>query len=164
VGVTADPALTSVGRLLLSHLREGVGFGVDWREFPDEPALRGAFAAGSIDIAVGVTARGETAPLASECPPETLSGLREKLRRDWGGEVFVLAFPAGASACVRPALVVSRAVLEDLRFGILGREAARFCAIVSREDVDAVRTAAQAGGERAAAAAARTAMAARAKR
>jgi hypothetical protein len=149
---------------VLSQLREGVGFGVDWREFRDEASLRAAFAAGRIDIAVGATAPGAPPGSPGDCSPEALTGLRDGLSRQWGGEVFVLGFSAGAPPCQRPALIVSRAVLEDLRFGILGREAARFAAAVTLEDVTAVQAAAGRGGERAAAAAAREAMAARSKK
>jgi hypothetical protein len=163
IGVTREPATTALGRLLLAHLREGVGFGVDWRAFADEHALRAAFAAGRIDIAVGVTAsEGTTA--ARECPPETLARLLDGLRRLWGGEGFLMGFPRDGASCARNALIVSRVVLEDLRFGILGREAARFSSIVTREDVVAVQAASGRGGERAAAAAARAAMAAKAVR
>lgn len=164
IGVPAEPALSAVGRLALSHMREGVGFGVDWREFPDEASLRTAFAAGTIDIAVGATASGSPPEASGDCLPERLAGLRDSLIREWGGEVFVLGFAAGPSPCRRPALIVSRRVLEDLRFGILGREAARFAAGVTPADVAAVRSAAERGGERAAAAAAREATAARSKR
>ena len=55
-------------------------------------------------------------------------------------------------------------MLEDLRFGILGKEAGRMAAFITREDVAAVRAAAERGGERAATAAARAALAAKAKR
>jgi hypothetical protein len=167
LGVTADPAVSAVARLVLVHLREGVGFAVDWREYPDAPALRAAFAAGGIDIAVGLT-DADQLPLAptavADCPPETLALLREGLRRLWGAEVFLLGFPNGQAACTRPALIVSRVVLEDLRFGILGKESTRMASFITREDVAAVRAAAERGGERAAAAAARAALAAKAKR
>jgi hypothetical protein len=75
-----------------------------------------------------------------------------------------MGFPRDGASCARNALIVSRVVLEDLRFGILGREAARFSSIVTREDVVAVQAASGRGGERAAAAAARAAMAAKAGR
>jgi hypothetical protein len=167
LGVTADPAVSAVARLVLVHLREGVGFAVDWREFRDAAALRAAFAGGGIDIAVGLT-EADQPPLAStaaaDCPLETLALLREGLRRLWGAEAFLLGFPTGPAACARPALIVSRAVLEDLRFGILGKESARIASFITREDVTAVRAAAERGGERAAAAAARAALAAKAKR
>jgi len=167
LGVTHDPVVSAVARLALVHLREGVGFAVDWREFPDEAALRAAFADGGIDIAVGLT---ETAqlppapPAGADCPRESLALLREALRRFWGAEVFLLGFPSGPAACARPALIVSRAVLEDLRFGILGKEAGRLAASITREDVAAVRAATGRGGERTATAAARAALAAKATR
>jgi hypothetical protein len=166
VGVTKDPVVSSVARIVLVHLREGVGFAADWREYPDEAALRAAFAGGGIDIAVGLTDPGRLppAPVAAECPSERLAPLVEALRTRWGGEVFLLGFPAGPSACARPALIVSRSVLEDLRFGILGKESARMSSSITHEDVDAVRAAAGRGGERAATAAARAALAAKTKR
>jgi hypothetical protein len=166
VGVTKDPVGASVARLVLLHLREGVGFAVDWREFPDETGLRAAFAGGGIDIAVGLTDPGQLPPaLASaQCPRELLAPLSEALRMRWGGEVYVLGFPAGATDCARPALIVSRSVLEDLRFGILGKESARMASFITRGDVDAVRAAAERGGERAATAAARAALAAKTSR
>jgi hypothetical protein len=167
LGLTADPAVSAVARLVLVHLREGVGFAVDWREFHDAAGLRAAFAGGGIDIAVGLT-DADQLPLAptaaADCPLETLALLREGLRRLWGAEAFLLGFPTGPAACARPALIVSRAVLEDLRFGILGKESARMASFITREDVAAVRAAAERGGERAAAAAARAALAAKAKR
>ena len=160
VGVTRDPVVSSVARLVLVHLREGVGFAVDWREFPDEAALQAAFAGGRIDIAVGLTDPGKTltAPASADCPSERLAPLAEDLRRRWSGEVFLLGFPAGAGACARPALIVSRAVLEDLRFGILRKESARMASFITWEDVAAVQAAAERGGEREAAAAARFAI------
>jgi len=160
VGVTRDPVVSSVARLVLVHLREGVGFAVDWREFPDEAALQAAFAGGRIDIAVGLTDPGKTltAPASADCQSERLAPLAEDLRRRWSGEVFLLGFPAGAGACARPALIVSRAVLEDLRFGILRKESGRMAAFITREDVAAVQAAAERGGEREAAAAARFAI------
>jgi hypothetical protein len=155
-----------VARLVLVHLREGVGFAVDWREFPDEVALRAAFSGGRIDIAVGVTDPGQlpSDPASADCPRELFAPLAESLRKRWGGEVFPLGFPAGPAACARPALIVSRAVLEDLRFGILGKESARMASFITKDDVDAVRGAAERGGERAATAAARAALATKAKR
>jgi hypothetical protein len=166
VGVTKDPVVSSVARLVLVHLREGVGFAVDWREFPDEVALRAAFSGGRIDIAVGLTNPGRlpSDPASADCPSELLAPLAEDLRKRWGGEVFLLGFPAGSAACARPALIVSRSVLEDLRFGILGKESARMASFITREDVAAVGAAAEGGGERAATAAARSALAAKAKR
>jgi len=167
LGVTADPVVSAVARLVLVHLREGVGFAVDWREFPDEAALRAAFAGGKIDIAVGLTEVEPAAPalpVVADCPRETLAVLGEGLRRRWGAEAFLLGLSPGPNACARPALIVARAVLEDLRFGILGKEAGRMAAFITRADVAAVRTAAERGGERAATAAARTALAAKAKR
>ena len=167
IGVTSNQDASAVARLVLVHLREGVGFAVDWREFPDEGALLAAFAGGKIDIAVGIPEQGTlpSPPSASaDCPRELLTGLGEGLRRRWGGEAFLLGFPVGPSVCVRPALVVARAVLDDLRFGILGKEAGRLAAFISRDDVIAVRAAAGRGGERAATAAARAALAAKAKR
>jgi hypothetical protein len=168
LGVTPDSALSAVARLVLVHLREGVGFAVDWREFPDEAALRTAFSAGKIDVAIGVTdaaALPSGAPAAAGCPPETLALVGEALRRSWGGgEPFLLGFPAQEAACARPALIVARAVLEDLRFGILRKESARMAAFINRDDVTAVRSAAERGGERSALAAARAALAAKAKR
>jgi len=165
--VTRDPAVSAVARFALVHLREGVGFAVDWREFPDETALRAAFAAGRIDIAVGLpdaeTLRLAT-PAGADCPRESLTALGEGFRRRWAGEAFLLGFPVGPSACARPALIVARAVLEDLRFGILGKEAARLAALVTRDDLDAVRAAAERGGERSATAAARALLAAKVKR
>lgn len=167
LGVTADPVVSAVARLVLVHLREGVGFAVDWREFPDEGALRAAFAGGKIDIAIGMTEERilpSPSPVTADCPRETLTGLGEDLRQRWGGEAFLLGFPVGPLACERPALIVARTVLEDLRFGILGKEAGRMAAFITRDDVAAVRVAAGSGGERAATAAARTALAAKAKR
>ena len=168
LGVTPDPTVSAVARLVLVHLREGVGFAVDWREFPDEGALRAAFAGGKIDIAVGLTESGDLpspSPLPGGLPARDtrLCSVKACARR-WGGEVFLLGFPVGPAACARPALIVARAVLEDLRFGILGKEAARMAAFITREDVAAVRAAAERGGERTATAAARTALAAKAKR
>jgi len=165
LGVTADPVVSAVARLVLVHLREGVGFAVDWREFPDEAALRVAFAGGKIDIGIGMTeAENLSAPAPADCPRETLAELGEGLRRRWGGEAFLLGFPVGPAACARSALIVSRAVLDDLRFGILGKEAAKLAAFVTRDDVAAIRAAAERGGERNATAAARAALAAKAKR
>ena len=167
LGVTADPAVSAVARLVLVHLREGVGFAVDWREFPDEAGLRAAFAGGSVDIAVVLTGEGQPAsatPGAAACPPEKLASLGEELRRRWGGEAFLLELPPGPAACARPALIVSRAVLEDLRFGILRKEASRLASLIGREDVATVRAAAAKGGERAATAAARAVLGAKAKR
>jgi hypothetical protein len=167
LGVTAAPAVAAVARLVLIHLREGVGFAVDWREFAGEAELRAAFAAGRIDIAVGMTeAEPHPSPASApaDCPRETLTGLGDALRRSWGGEPFLLGFPVGTAACVRPALIVARAVLADLRFGILGKEAGRMAAFITRDDVAAVRAAAERGGERTATAAARSALAAKAKR
>jgi hypothetical protein len=167
LGVTADPAVSAVARLVLVQLREAVGFAVDWRAFPDETALRAEFAAGRIDIAVVLASSGPSRsdpPAGAPCPPEALTLVCEGLRRGWGGEAFLLGFSVGAAACERPALIVSRAVLEDLRFGILGRESGRMAAFITRDDVAAVRAAAGRGGERAATAAARSALAAKAKR
>jgi hypothetical protein len=165
LGTTRDPALSAVARLALVHLREGVGFAVDWREFPDEAALRAAFAAGGIDIAVGLAGADRLPPSPiADCPPEALALLREGLSRLWRAEAFVLGFPVGPSPCSRPALIVSRAVLKDLRFGILGKESARLASFLTREDVDAVQTAAGRHGERAATAAAREALAVKGKR
>jgi hypothetical protein len=167
LGVTADPVVSAVARLVLVHLREGVGFAVDWREFPDAATLRAAFAAGKIDITVDLTEAGSlpSPSLApADCPPESLEVLGAGLRRRWGGEAFLLGFPVGPAACARPALIVSRAVLEDLRFGILGKEAGRLAGFITREDLAAVRAAAGSGGERGATAAARAVLAAKAKR
>jgi len=165
LGVTRDPATAAVARLVLVHLREGVGFAVDWREFTDAGALRSAFASGKIDIAVTASALPSAPALASgECPRETLASSVEALRQLWSGEPFLLGFPVGAESCARPALIVARAVLEDLRFGILGKESARVAALITGGDVAAVRAAAVQGGERAALAAARAALAAKAKR
>ena len=167
LGVTPDPVVSAVARLALVHLREGVGFAVDWREFPDEAALRAAFAGGRIDIAVGLTEVGQAGaaqPVAADCPGERLAALGEGLRRRWGAEPFLLGLPPGPTACVRPALIVARSVLEDLRFGILGKEAGRMAAFITREDLAAVLKAAERGGERASTAAARTALAAKARR
>jgi hypothetical protein len=163
LGVTKEPVISSVARLVLVHLREGVGFAVDWREYPDAAALQAAFAGGKIDIAVGLTDPGRFPP-AEDCPPERLAPLTEALRIRWGGEVLLLGFPAGSEVCARPALIVSRAVLEDLRFGILGKESARLASLITRDDVAAILLAAERGGERAATAAARAALAAKAKR
>ena len=167
LGVTADPAVSAVARLVLVHLREGVGFAVDWREFPDEAALQAAFAGGKIDIAVGLTQPQRLSappPAAAVCARESLVVLAEDLHRRWGGQVFMLDFPAAAAACERPALIVARAVLEDLRFGILGKEAARLAGFLTRDDVAAVRAASGRGDERAVIAAARAGLAAKAKR
>lgn len=166
LGVTADPAVSAVARLVLAHLREGVGFAVDWREFPDEAGLKAAFSGGKIDIAVGLPEAGQflSVPASADCPRENLAPLVEGLRRIWGGEAFLLGFPVGPESCRRPALIIARAVLDDLRFGILGKEAGRMAQIITRQDVDIVRTAAEHGGERAAMAAARAALAAKAGR
>lgn len=167
LGVTPDPTVSAVARLVLVHLREGVGFAVDWREFPDEAALRAAFSGGTIDIAIGITAAENLLSppaAAADCPRETLNVMGEALRQRWGGEAFLLGFPAGPAACGRPALIVARAVLEDLRFGILGKEAGRMAAFITGEDVAAVRAAAARGGQRNASDAARAALAAKAKR
>lgn len=167
LGVSPNPAVSAVARLVLVHLREGVGFAVDWREFPDEAALRAAFTGGKIDIAIGITEAGNPlspVPAPGDCPRETLNALSEALRQRWGGEVFLLGFPADREECARPALIVARAVLEDLRFGILGKEALRMATLIAREDVAAVRAAAGRGGERTATAAARAALSAKAKR
>jgi len=167
LGVTPNPTVSAVARLVLVHLREGVGFAVDWREFPDEGALRAAFAGGNIDIAIGMTEvenLPSPSPAPADCPRLTLTELGEGLRRRWGGEAFLLGFPVGPAACVRPALIVARAVLDDLRFGILGKEAGRMAAFITRDDVAAVRAAAERGGERNATAAARAVLAAKSKR
>lgn len=167
LGVTPNPTVSAVARLVLVHLREGVGFAVDWREFPDERALRAAFAGGSIDIAIGMTEAERLpspGPAPADCPPATPAELGEALRRRWGGEAFLLGFPVDPATCVRTALIVSRAVLDDLRFGILGKEAVRMASFITREDVAAVLAAAERGGERGATAAARAALAAKAKR
>jgi hypothetical protein len=167
LGVTADPVVSAVARLALVHLREGVGFAVDWREFPDEAAVRSAFAGGGVDIVVALTEAGQASPassVAADCPREKLAELGESLRQRWGAEVFLLGLSPGPTACARPALIVSRAVLADLRFGILGKEAALLAAAITREDIAAVRAAAERGGERAATAAARAVLAAKAKR
>jgi hypothetical protein len=160
--VAGDPDAAAVARLALVHLREGVGFAVDWREFPDEEALRAAFAAGRLDIAATVSAPAGAPTAGAPCPPAALAGLRGEVRGRWGGEAFLLGVPVGAGPCARCALVVSRTVLEDLRFTILGREMERLAAAVTPEDLAAVRAAAVSGGERAATAAARAALAARA--
>lgn len=167
LGVSPDPTVAAVARLVLVHLREGVGFAVDWREFPDEQALRAAFARGAIDIAIGMTDGGSLAGgpgPGADCPREQLTLLGDGLRRRWGGETFLLGFPVGPTACALPALIVSRTVLADLRFGILGKEAARMAAFITREDAAAVRAEALRGGERTATAAARAALAAKTKR
>jgi hypothetical protein len=165
LGVTGEPSVSAVARLALVHLREGVGFAVDWREFPDEAALRAAFAAGRIDIAVVLAEAGRLRPsTAADCAPDTLALLREDLGRTWQAEAFLLGFPAGPEGCSRPALIVSRAVLGDLRFGILGKESGRLASFITREDLTAVGAAAGRGGERAATAAAREALAAKGKR
>jgi len=166
LGVTRDAAVSAVARLVLAHLREGVGFAVDWREFPDEAGLKAAFVAGRIDIAVIVATPGQvpTSTTSADCPREALAQLVEDLRRIWAGEAFLLGFPSGPETCRRPVLILARAVLEDLRFGILGKEAGRIAAFLTREDVAAVRAAAAGGGERAATAAARAALAAKIKR
>jgi len=167
LGVTPDATVSAVARLVLVHLREGVGFAVDWREFPDEGALRAAFAGGTIDIAIGLTVPEQppaAALAAGDCPREALALQGEELRRLWGGEPFLLGFPIGTAACSRPALIVARAVLEDLRFGILGKESKNMAAFITSDDVVAVQAAAGRGGERSATAAARTALAGKAKR
>jgi hypothetical protein len=166
LGVTRDPTVSAVARLVLVHLREGVGFAVDWREFPDETALRDAFAAGRVDIAIGLTEGGSIDPARAalaDCPRETLAVVGEDLRRRWGGEAFILGFPVGPAVCARPVLIVARAVLEDLRFGILGKESGRMAAFITPDDAAVVRAAAARGGERAATAAARAVLAAKAK-
>jgi ABC-type nitrate/sulfonate/bicarbonate transport system substrate-binding protein len=167
VGVTADPTVSAVARLVMVHLREGVGYAVDWRSFPDAAALRTAFAGGKIDIAIGLTEPGHLAPAlpaGAECPRETLAALVERLHRSWGGGVYLLEAPVARDSCVRPALIVARAVLEDLRFGILGKESAKMAAFITPADVASVRAAAERGGERAATAAARAALAGKVKR
>ncbi|HWR98336.1 MAG TPA: hypothetical protein VN317_07915 [Candidatus Methanoperedens sp.] len=161
LGVTGDPDVAATGRLALVHLREGVGLAVDWREFPDETALHAAFAAGKIDVAVVAAGFAGAARPGADCAPDAQPRLREELRGRWGGEAYLLRFSPAAAPCLRPALVVSRAVLADLRFGILGREAERFAASVAPEDVAAVRAAGARGGERAATAAARAALSAK---
>jgi hypothetical protein len=166
IGVTADAELSAIGRLALVHLREGVGFAVVWQEYPDESALRAAIAAKKLDIAVALPEPGDLPPgvPGGECAAADLERVRAALRSRWGAEVFPLGFALGASPCLRPALVVARGVLEDLRFGILGREAARLAAGVTPGDLAAVREAEARGGERAAVAAARAAIAAKANR
>lgn len=166
LGVTKDPVVSSVARLVLVHLREGVGFAVDWREFPDVAALHAAFVGGKIDIAVVLTdpARLPPASAAADCAPDTLASSVEALERRWGGSTFLLGFSAGSAGCVRPALVLTRAVLEDPRFGILGKEAARLTSLITQRDLDAVRAAVGRGGEREAIAAARAALSAKARR
>ena len=77
---------------------------------------------------------------------------------------FPCAFPSAPIPACAPASLVSRAVLEDLRFGILGKEADRIAALLTRDDVAAVQAAAARGGERAATAAARAVLAAKAGR
>lgn len=167
LGVTADPIVSAVGRLVLVHLREGVGFAVDWREYPDEAALRAAFTVGGVDIAVALTGERQPAPVASGtagCPSDKLASLSDELGRRWGGEVFLLELPPGPAGCSRPTLVVSRAVLEDLRFGILRKESARMASLIGQDDIASVVGAAGSGGERAATAAARAALASKARR
>jgi hypothetical protein len=166
VGVTGDPQLAAVGRVALVHLREGVGFAVVWQEYADEVSLRAALAAGKVDVAVAMPDPGDAPPGApgGECTAAQLDRVRAALRARWGAEVYPLGFALGAAPCVRPALVVARGVLEDLRFGILGKEAARLAAGVTAADVAGVRAAEERGGERAAVAAARAALAAKAWR
>lgn len=166
IGVTRDPSLSALGRLALVHLREGVGFAVTWQVHPDESALRAAFAAGKVDIAVALPDPGDLppGPPGQECAAEALDRVRIALRARWGAEAYAVGFAAGSVPCLRPALVVARGVLEDLRFGILGKETARLAASVTAGDVAAVSNAEVQGGERAAVAAARAVLAAKAKR
>ena len=167
LGVSRDAAVSAIARLVLLHLREGVGFAVEWREFPDEAALRAAFAAGKIDLALGRTEeepRAAVPPGVTDCPREALALLGEDVRRRWGGEPFLLGFSLRTAACAPAVLIVARTVLEDLRFGILAKEAGRVAALITPADVAAVRAAAASGGERAATAAARAALAAKARR
>jgi hypothetical protein len=166
IGATPEPAMSAAARIVLVHLRDGVGFGVDWREFPDEASRRAAFAAGKLDVVVAaVPAAAVPAPAGSgECSRESLARLTEALRRDWGAEAYLLGFATGPDPCARLALIVARPVLADLRFGILGKEAARAASFITREDLAAVQAAAARGGERAAVAAARAALAGKAKR
>lgn len=164
LGVTAEAAVLATGRLALVHLREGVGFAVEWREFEDQAALRAAFAAGRLDIAVVLTRADPAAAAAADCPRATLERLGEELSRSWQAAVFLLQGPSGPEGCGRPALIVSRGVLDDPRFGILGKEAARLAAATTRQDLAAVSGAQERGGERAATAAARAALAAKAGR
>jgi hypothetical protein len=166
IGVTADAGLSAVGRLALVHLREGVGFAVAWQVHPDDKALRAALAAGKLDIAIALPEPGDLprgAP-GMECAAADFDRVRAALRARWGAEVFPLGFALGEAPCRRPALIVARGVLEDLRFGILGKEAARLAAGVTAADVAGVRAAEARGGERAAVAAARAALAAKAWR
>ncbi|HEY5998571.1 MAG TPA: hypothetical protein VI078_04625 [bacterium] len=162
IGVAGDPDAAAAARLALVHLREGVGFAVDWREFPDEDALRAAFSGGRLDIAAAVSRPAGAPAAGTDCPPAEIGRIREEIRGRWGGEAFLLRPPTGADPCARCALVVSRTVLADLRFTILGREMERLAAVVAAEDLAAVRAAAVSGGERAATAAARAALAAKA--
>jgi hypothetical protein len=131
---------------------------VVWRAYADEKSLSAAFAAGTVDIAVVLPEPGDLpqGSAGAACSAEDLDRVRAALRSRWRAEVFPLGPTSGAIPCRRPVLVVARGVLEDLRFGILGREAARLAAGVTLQDIAAVREAETRGGERAAVAAART--------
>jgi hypothetical protein len=132
IGVTADPDQDALGRILLAHLRDGVGYAAGWVAFPDRAAQDAAWAGGKLDIRVGCV-DADPAPGA-----------------------FPLAFATGAPApCARLGAAVARGVLEDLRFTILGEEIRKLFTALVPADLAAVRAARERGGERAAAAAAR---------
>jgi hypothetical protein len=137
VGVTGAPDERALGRIVLTHLRDGVGYAVAWIGFADAAGLRGAFAAAEADVVVVPRA----APAAGE------------------GEFFALPFPAGAAREERAGVVVSRRLLADLRFTILGREIGALLGSLTPGDLAAVREAEERGGERAAASAARAVVA-----
>jgi hypothetical protein len=133
IGVAADPDQDALARLLLTHLRDGVGYAVAWVSFPDAAARAAGFAAGKADIGVGCV----------DAEPAGLPGR------------FALPFPTGAPPCARLGAAVAPGVLEDLRFTILGEEIRRLFAALAPADLAAVRAAKARGGEREAAAAAR---------
>lgn len=170
IGVTESPPMQAAARLVLSHLRDGVGFAAEWRRYPDYGELRAALAGGKVDIAVGLVlgARAAGAGPTGPCGPPAgwLPAAREELRQRLGAEFFPfaggLAGPdgqAGEADCLHVGVAVARGVLEDLRFTILGREVERVLGVLAAEDVEAVRAAQARGGDREAAAAARAVLA-----
>lgn len=129
----AQADAVALGRLALTHLRDGVGYAVDWRPFPDAAARDAAFAAGRLDIAVG-----SPAPAARA-----------------GERLVTLPLPAGTATGDRAGAVVSAKVLDDVRFTILPAELEKLFGSLVPEDLAAVTAAERAGGDRAAAGAAR---------
>lgn len=137
IGVTATPDQDALGRLLLAHLRDGVGYAVSWELFAGEKELAAAFAAGKIDVAPGCCAA--DAPAAPA--------------------VFPLTFTQGAPSCARLCVAANPRALAELRFTILGDEIRKVVGVLAPADIDAVRSARAGGGDRAAAAAARAVVA-----